>query len=131
MLRKRKTPDEPEDPLALTKVGDFFYTRQWTGTIHTVRWLLGPITSPASSRHGIIGYALRDGTVCRLHLCAHDPCTANWNVTHPWKYLPWEPPEHHRFVSFAPHVYDDLDFNPPPMCRVDEKSPRRVPRWRR
>ena len=106
MSRKRKL-DEPEELCVLpTRACDFFYTRDEGGSIHKVRWLLDLDHADPVTPTGILGLAERDGTLCRLHLCANNPCRREWARSRPVKDLPWDWYKHERFVSFVPQVYD-------------------------
>ena len=101
MSPKKVKPPEPEwrktDWDAYT-----FLARDLDGDIHTVEWTwpgTGNKGNPKKNPSGITGYALRDGVQCRIHLCGHNPCQANWN-NNPTKYLPHLPPMHHQFVAW-------------------------------
>ena len=89
-------------PLVMSRTDQFFYARAETCTIHKVRWQDDNVRR---NPNGIIVWAEKDGIECRVHLCAHNPCRANFSH-HPSKYLPHPPPEHLQFVSFVPHVHE-------------------------
>ena len=69
--------------------------RDETSTIRTVRWQFTP-SIPVHRDSGVSGWALLDGIVKRVHLCASDPCTARFADS---KYSNIPPPVHVRLVE--------------------------------
>ena len=62
------------------------------GKTVVVRWAWEP-SKPKSTKNGITGWAWVDGVFDRIHVCAHNPCTAEWPAS---KYGDMPAPRHFR-----------------------------------
>ena len=80
---------------ALGRIRGEFQVQDETNSICTARWQFTP-SIPVYRHSGVSGWALLDGVVKRLHVCAYDPCIAK----HPGsKYGNLPPPNHVRLLE--------------------------------
>ena len=77
------------------------------GETFTVKWKWEP-SLPTTRPNGVTGWADHNGKVIRVHVCAHNPCTA---VHSPAKYGNFTAPKHGRLLPRLPNTETLL---PPP-----------------
>ena len=74
----------------LAKYEQEFQVRDETNVTFNAKWQWSP-SQPFRNNAGISGWALSDGKVIRLHVCANSPCTARYPAI---KYGHLPPPRH-------------------------------------
>ncbi len=79
----------------LIKHAGEFQVRDDADALWDVKWQ-GEPHIPNRNKNGVGGWALRDGALIRLHVCANNPCPARYPAS---KYLPFPPPHHVRLVE--------------------------------
>ena len=74
----------------LDKYEQEFQVRDETNVTFNAKWQWSP-SQPNGNKAGVSGWALSDGKVIRLHVCANSPCTARYPAS---KYGNFPPPRH-------------------------------------
>ena len=79
----------------LAKYEQEFQVRDETNVTFNAKWQWSP-SQPWPNKHGVTGWALSDGKVIRLHVCANSPCTARYPAS---KYVNLPVPRHVRLTK--------------------------------
>ena len=84
------------------------------GVPFTVRWQWSP-TIPTKRRSGITGWAIVDGNLGRVHVCAHNPCIAEYL---PSKYGILPVPRHGRVPASASSAAVETESSAVAECKT-------------
>ena len=79
----------------LPRYEEEFQVRDDTDSVFEAKWQWAP-TIPTRNNNGVSGWALSDGQVIRLHVCANVPCTARHP---PSRYGCFPVPSHVRLIE--------------------------------